>query len=95
MTPDQVNPVDPQTQPELVNVPASGEEKLAKIKEEALWLMNTGLEPTSAIKQAANSNGVSFGDEMGDVVTRVLAMLEVPGSDGSGPESSIGVDRSK
>jgi hypothetical protein len=54
----------------------ASEEKVKKIKNEAIWLMDTGVEPTSAIKAAANNNGIPFGDEMGDVVTRVRVMLE-------------------
>ena len=37
--------------------------------EQAIELMDTGLEPTSALKQAGSQNGISFGDEMGKFVS--------------------------
>lgn len=46
--------------------------RLQKIISEASFLLDCGLEPKSAIKQAANDNGVPYGDEMGEVVDWVL-----------------------
>jgi hypothetical protein len=38
---------------------------------EASFLMDTGIEPTSAIKAAANDNGIPYDDEMDQVVILV------------------------
>jgi Flp pilus assembly protein TadB len=50
-------------------------EMLELIESMASQLMDIGVEPTSAIKQAASDQGVPFGEEMRVVVESVLSSL--------------------
>lgn len=50
-------------------------EVMELIAARAVQMMDAGVEPTSAIKQAASDQGVPYGDEMSVVVHSLLSSL--------------------
>jgi predicted DNA binding CopG/RHH family protein len=48
---------------------------LTIIAEASIHLMELGLEPRSAIKQAAADHGIPYGDKMSEVVNEIETLL--------------------